>query len=50
MYMQVVLEVHKLFTGTKSMFNDMKTPLIGLSSVIGIVMIIYKSNPHENGR
>lgn len=24
----------KLFTGTKSMFNDMKTPLIGLSSVI----------------
>ena len=31
----------KLFTGTKSMFNDMKTPLIGLSSVIGIVMIIY---------
>ena len=28
----------KLFTGTKSMFNDMK---IGLSSVIGIVMIIY---------
>ena len=30
----------KLFTGTKSMFNDMKTPLIGLSSVIGIVMII----------
>ena len=29
----------KLFTGTKSMFN-MKTPLIGLSSVIGIVMII----------
>lgn len=30
-----------LFTGTKSMFNDMKTPLIGLSSVIGIVMIIY---------
>ena len=31
----------KLFAGTKSMFNDMKTPLIGLSSVIGIVMIIY---------
>ena len=31
----------KLFTGTKSMFNDTKTPLIGLSSVIGIVMIIY---------
>ena len=31
----------KLFTGTKSMLNDMKTPLIGLSSVIGIVMIIY---------
>ncbi len=31
----------KLFTGTKSMCNDMKTPLIGLSSVIGIVMIIY---------
>lgn len=31
----------KLFTGTKSMFNDMKAPLIGLSSVIGIVMIIY---------
>ena len=31
----------KLFTGTKSMGNDMKTPLIGLSSVIGIVMIIY---------
>ena len=31
----------KLSTGTKSMFNDMKTPLIGLSSVIGIVMIIY---------
>ena len=31
----------KLFTGTKSMFNDMMTPLIGLSSVIGIVMIIY---------
>lgn len=31
----------KLFTGTKSMFNDMKIPLIGLSSVIGIVMIIY---------
>ena len=31
----------KLLTGTKSMFNDMKTPLIGLSSVIGIVMIIY---------
>lgn len=31
----------KLFTGTKSMSNDMKTPLIGLSSVIGIVMIIY---------
>ena len=31
----------KLFTGTKSMFNDMNTPLIGLSSVIGIVMIIY---------
>lgn len=31
----------KLFTGTKRMFNDMKTPLIGLSSVIGIVMIIY---------
>lgn len=30
----------KLFTGTKSMFNDMKKPLIGLSSVIGIVMII----------
>lgn len=30
----------KLFTGTKSMLNDMKTPLIGLSSVIGIVMII----------
>lgn len=30
----------KLFIGTKSMFNDMKTPLIGLSSVIGIVMII----------
>ena len=29
-----------LFTGTKSMFNEMKTPLIGLSSVIGIVMII----------
>lgn len=23
------------------MFNDMKTPLIGLSSVIGVVMIIY---------
>ena len=23
------------------MFNDMKAPLIGLSSVIGIVMIIY---------
>ena len=23
------------------MFHDMKTPLIGLSSVIGIVMIIY---------
>ena len=31
----------KLFTRTKSMFNDMKTPLIGLSSVFGIVMIIY---------
>ena len=31
----------KLFTGTKSMFNVMKTPLIGLYSVIGIVMIIY---------
>lgn len=31
----------KLFTGTNKMFSDMRTPLIGLSSVIGIVMIIY---------
>ena len=27
--------------GSSKLFNDMKTPLIGLSSVIGIVMIIY---------
>ena len=31
----------KLFTGTKRMLNDMKKPLIGLSSAIGVVMIIY---------
>ena len=31
----------KLFTGTNCMFNDMKAQLFGLSSVIGIVMIIY---------
>ena len=40
MYMQVVLEVLNYLLELKSMFNDMKTPLIGLSSVIGIVMII----------
>lgn len=33
----------KLFTGTERMLNDMKKPLIGLSSAIGVVMIIYKS-------
>ena len=31
----------KLLTGTERMLNDMKKPLIGLSSAIGVVMIIY---------
>jgi hypothetical protein len=32
---------NKLFTGTKKMFNDLKTPLIGLSAVIAVAIIIY---------
>lgn len=32
---------NKLFTGTKKLFSDMKTPLIGLSAIIGVVMIVY---------
>lgn len=32
---------NKLFTGTKKLFSDMKTPLIGLSATVGVVMIVY---------
>lgn len=32
---------NKLFTGTKKLFTDLKTPLIGMSAVIATVVIIY---------
>lgn len=31
----------KLFTGTKKLLNDMKTPLIGISGVAAVIVIIY---------
>lgn len=32
---------NKLFTGTKQLFTDLKTPLIGMSAAIAVVIIIY---------